>query len=170
MGGRASLSSICPGWKTGGKGRISEKMRGYVVERGDLGTGCFKKSGRKKKKKRVAGQRIKSQELFTRGCWVKAWPWATNHGITRLEGILRGYLVHTPTIQLGISTIPNRWDFIQLWMKSSDTKWAGIDCCGFNCLQQAGKQFLEFHLNLNWNGKNNKQARFSLGTITSVAV
>lgn len=52
MGGRASLSSICPGWKTGGKGRISEKMRGYVVERGDLGTGCFKKSGRKKKKKK----------------------------------------------------------------------------------------------------------------------
>lgn len=52
MGGRASLSSICPGWKTGGKGRISEKMRGYEVERGDLGTGCFKKSGRKKKKKK----------------------------------------------------------------------------------------------------------------------
>ena len=45
VGGRASLSSICPGWKTGGKGGISEKMRGYKVE-SDLGTGCLKKSGR----------------------------------------------------------------------------------------------------------------------------
>lgn len=47
----------------GGKGTTSAKMRGCEVERGDLGTGCFKKS---------AGQRIKSQDLFTRGCWVKA--------------------------------------------------------------------------------------------------
>ena len=62
-------------------------------------------------KKRVAGQIIKSQDLFTRRCWVKAWPWATNHLITRLEGILRGHLVHTPTIQQDISTIPNRWEY-----------------------------------------------------------
>lgn len=61
VGGRASLSSICPGWKTGGKGRMSEKMRGYKVERGDLGTGCLKKSGRAENKvtrlvhKRVLG-------------------------------------------------------------------------------------------------------------------
>jgi hypothetical protein len=38
-------------------------MTGYKVERGDLGTGYFKKS---------AEQRIKSQDLFTRGYWVKA--------------------------------------------------------------------------------------------------
>lgn len=55
------MSSICPGRKTGGKGTISEKMRGYKVEKGDLGTGCFKKSGRAENKvtrlvhKRVLG-------------------------------------------------------------------------------------------------------------------
>lgn len=59
VGGRASLSSICPGWKTGGKGRISEKMRGYKVERGDLATGCLKKSGRAENKvTRLAHKRV----------------------------------------------------------------------------------------------------------------
>lgn len=61
MGGRVSLSFICLGWKIGGKGLSFEKMRGYKVERGDLGIGCFKKSGRVENKvirfvyKRVLG-------------------------------------------------------------------------------------------------------------------
>lgn len=61
--GKGKLKFHLPGLEAGGKETTSEKMRGYKVERGDLGTGCFKKS---------AEQRIKSQDLFTRGCWVKA--------------------------------------------------------------------------------------------------
>lgn len=50
MRGRANISSIFPGWKTGGKGTISEKARSYKVEKSNLGIGCFQRSGRAENK------------------------------------------------------------------------------------------------------------------------